>query len=247
MNRPTKKRIRSTTIYSKFSPFLELAGQLQSIRKIKESGNEIHIYCKSLIHISVCPRCDEISSNLHATYRRSIQSIPLHGKYTCLHITAYKFNCLNPCCPQKVFMEPLLFAEPSQVRTSALTDLILALAVFLSDDGVSRVLAQAGARVSNDTVRRITLSTFLRLPDFKKQKFNFLLPDLSRQIEMWLLQGKKIRLTSRSQILTYAEAIRGLIPECLLIRHQKTPFFFFLEKMAPLFLTEQKARFSFDL
>ena len=52
-------------------------------------------------------------------------------------------------------MESLFPADRWQVRSQQLTALILALSAFLKDEGASRVLAACGARVSNDTVRRV--------------------------------------------------------------------------------------------
>ena len=223
------------TAYDESMLFPELAGHLQKIHTVNESETEIHIFSKSLLRTASCPRCDEISPHLHATYQRVIQTVPLRGKYTCLHVTAYKFDCLNPCCPQKVFMEPLAFAAASQVRTSALTDLILALSVFLSDDGVSRVLSYPGARISTDTVRRITLSTpcissFLDAcpPGVSRAR-------VWRQLEQWNLRGKKIRLNSTEQLASYAAAVSDMIPDCIFTQKQTRMFLSFLEKIAPHF------------
>ena len=52
-------------------------------------------------------------------------------------------------------MESLFPADRWQVRSRQLTALILALSAFLKDEGASRVLAACGARVSNDTIRRV--------------------------------------------------------------------------------------------
>lgn len=52
-------------------------------------------------------------------------------------------------------MESLFPADRWQVRSRQLTALILALSAFLKDEGASRVLVACGARVSNDTIRRV--------------------------------------------------------------------------------------------
>ena len=90
---------------------------------------------RSLAHTAACPCCDQISASLHATYHRRIQTLPLRRKYTCLRMTAYKFDCVNPRCPQKVFMESLFPADRWQVRSRQLTALNLALSAFLKDEG----------------------------------------------------------------------------------------------------------------
>lgn len=100
-----------------------------------EFDEEIHIYIKSKSHTSICPDCRETSSFFHATYVRKIQTVPIHLKTTYLHVTAYKYKCLNDECETKVIMETLNFASASQVRTTELTSLILAVSIFLSNEG----------------------------------------------------------------------------------------------------------------
>nr|WP_054738514.1 transposase family protein [Cellulosilyticum ruminicola] len=120
-----------------------------------ESGEEIHIYIKSKSCKAICPNCGETSSFFHATYVRKIQAVPIHLKTTYLHVTAYKYKCLNESCETKVIMETLSFASASQVRTTELTSLILTVSIFLSNEGASKVLSFIGVRISNDTIKRI--------------------------------------------------------------------------------------------
>ena len=42
----------------------------------KESDEEIHIHLKSQSHTGTCPQCRENSSSFHATYKRTIQTVP---------------------------------------------------------------------------------------------------------------------------------------------------------------------------
>ena len=46
-------------------------------------------------------------------------------------------------------------SKASQVRTDALNTLILAVSMFLSNEGASKVLALLGVQVSNDTIQRL--------------------------------------------------------------------------------------------
>ena len=100
-----------------FLYFRRLAGPLQTICSVRESASEIHIFTRSLAHTAACPCCDQISASLHATYHRRIQTLPLRRKYTCLRMTAYKFDCVNPRCPRVLagrianFLEKLDVAE----------------------------------------------------------------------------------------------------------------------------------------
>lgn len=96
-----------------------------------------------------------MSTKLHATYRRKFQDTPIRCKQTFLHANVYKYNCENPDCGCKVFMEDLPFAKASQVQTDALNTLILAVSMHLSNEGASKVLALLGVQVSNDTIQRL--------------------------------------------------------------------------------------------
>lgn len=95
------------------------------------------------------------STKLHATYRRTLQDIPIRCKRTYLHANVYKYNCENPDCDCKVFMEALPFAKASQVRTDALNTLVIATSMFLSNEGASKVLSLLGIQISNDTIQRL--------------------------------------------------------------------------------------------
>ena len=46
-------------------------------------------------------------------------------------------------------------SKASQVQTDALNTLILAVSMFLSNEGASKVLALLGVQVSNDTIQRL--------------------------------------------------------------------------------------------
>ena len=81
--------------------------------------------------------------------------MPIHCKQTFLHANVYKYECENPSCDCKVFMEDLPFAKASQVRTDALNSLILGVSMFLSNEGASKVLALLGVKISNDTIQRL--------------------------------------------------------------------------------------------
>lgn len=53
-------------------------------------------------------------------------------------------------------MQTLPFASPSQRRTDELNCLILAVSMFLSNEGASKVLKLLGVSVSNDSIKRLT-------------------------------------------------------------------------------------------
>lgn len=204
-----------------------------------ESDEEIHIYIKSKSHTAVCKECKKASSFFHATYIRKIQTLPIHLKTTYLHVNAYKYKCLNDECETKVIMETLNFTSASQVRTTELTSLILAVSIFLSNEGASKVLSLIGVKVSNDTIKRIydkiiiddepnveavgiddvaikkghTYATAIY--DLNDHHLIALLDGRDAEtLKKWLKNHKKIKLIARDRASAYAKAINEILPEC---------------------------------
>ena len=124
-----------------------------------ENEDSLHIYIKSKEHGCICPACGKMSTKLHATYRRKFQDTPIRCKHTFLHANVYKYDCENPDCECKVFMEDLPFAKASQVRTNALNTLVLAVSMFLSNEGASKVLSLLGVKISNDDNKKHDLGS----------------------------------------------------------------------------------------
>ena len=204
-----------------------------------ESDEEIHIYIKSKSHTATCPKCKKISSFFHATYTRKIQMVPIHLKTTYLHVTAYKYKCLNGACEAKVIMEKLDFASASQVRTTELNSLILAVSIFLSNEGASKILSLIGVKVSNDTIKRIYDKIIIKdEPDIeavgiddvaikKGNTYATAIYDLNdhhlialldgrdaQTLKNWLKNHKRIKLVARDRASAYAKAINEIVPEC---------------------------------
>ena len=141
--------------YTEFNVNKKLFGDDYLVYDWQETDKEVHIYIKSKMGTGKCPQCGQESSNLHATYPRTIQIIPINMKTTYAHVAVYKYDCVNEGCDAKVFMEELPFAGPSQVRSAELNAFILAVSIFLSNEGSSKVLSLVGVKVSNDTIKRI--------------------------------------------------------------------------------------------
>ena len=171
--------------------------------------------------------------------RRRAQNA-IRCKQTFLHANVYKYDCENPDCKCKVFMEDLPFAKASQVRTNALNTLILAVSMFLSNEGASKVLALLGVQVSNDTIQRLyDRIEFIDNPDVeeigvddvairKGQTYATAIYDLKDHhlislldgrdgvpLKEWLKSHKKVRLIARDRASAYASAINEVLPECI--------------------------------
>lgn len=206
----------------------------------QEDSEALHIFIKSKPHKCRCPVCGMESDQRHNTYKRTFQDTPVHCKQTFLHANVYKYDCLNPECSCKVFMEDLPFAKASQIRTDALNTLILGVSMFLSNEGASKVLKLLGVQISNDTIQRLyDRIGFIDDPDVeeigvddvairKGQTYATAIYDLKDHhlialldgrdgdtLKEWLRRHKRIRLVARDRASAYASAINEVLPECV--------------------------------
>lgn len=250
----------------KYSPSSDnslLYGKNQFIYKTEETEDRIDIFLKSSVHGCKCPLCGAESSDLHATYERTLQDVPIRCKPTYVHANVYKYNCINTECSQKVFMEPLPFASPSQVRTDSLNALVLAMAMFMSNEGASTVLSLMGVTISNDTIQRLyDRIEFKDDPDVeavgiddvstrKGQTYATAIYDLKDHHMIALLEGRdgaslkawlkchnKIRLVARDRASAYASAISEVLPECTQVADRFHLMQNLLDRMKDIFKNE---------
>ena len=240
-----------------------LYGKNQFIYRTEETNDRIDIFLKSSVHSCKCPCCGTESSDLHATYERTIQDIPIRCKPTYVHANVFKYNCTNAGCSQKVFMEPLDFASASQVRTDALNALVLAMAMFMSNEGASTVLSFMGITISNDSIQRLyDRIEFKDDPDVeavgiddvatrKGQKYATAIYDLKDHhmiallegrdgapLKEWLKSHRKIRLVARDRASAYASAISEVLPECTQVADRFHLMQNLLDKMKDIFKEE---------
>lgn len=226
--------------YHETDDYSFLLGNNHFIYDSIEQEDALHLFVKSKPHACKCPVCGQESRVLHATYKRILQDTPIRCKQTFLHANVYKYECDNPACSCRVFMETLPFAKASQVRTDALNALILGVSIFLSNEGASKVLALLGVKVSNDAIQRLyDRIELVDNPDVEEvgiddvairkgqtyatavydQKDHHLIALLegrdAESLKEWLKHHKKIRLVSRDRASAYASAISTILPECV--------------------------------
>ena len=232
-----------------------------------ENEDSLHIYIKSREHGCCCPVCGKMSHKLHATYRRKFQDTPIRCKQTFLHANVYKYDCENPECECKVFMEDLPFAKASQVRTDALNTLVLAVSMFLSNEGASKVLSLLGVQISNDTIQRLyDRIEFIDNPDVeeigvddvairKGQTYATAIYDLrdhhlialldgrdGEPLKEWLKSHNKVRLVARDRASAYASAINEILPDCMQVADRFHLLQNLLEYMKDIFKEEMPAK-----
>ena len=108
-----------------FPQEMELIGKTESPQKIS-------IKIKSRTQKQKCPQCGYESSHYHSTYTRNIIELPILGKSVLLIVTAYKYDCENTKCEQKVFCEELSgFTERYRRMTAHCEEIISAIALNL--------------------------------------------------------------------------------------------------------------------
>lgn len=232
-----------------------------------ENEDSLHIYIKSKEHGCICPACGKMSTKLHATYRRKFQDTPIRCKQTFLHANVYKYDCENPDCECKVFMEDLPFAKASQVRTNALNTLVLAVSMFLSNEGASKVLSLLGVKISNDTIQRLyDRIEFVDNPDVeeigvddvairKGQTYATAIYDLKDHhlialldgrdgipLKEWLKSHTKVRLVARDRASAYASAINEILPDCIQVADRFHLLQNLLEYMKNIFKEEMPSQ-----
>lgn len=184
-------------------------------------------------------------------------------KVTYAKVTAYKYYCFNEKCKQKVFMEEMPFVLASQVRSIELTQVILAVSLFLSNEGASKVLRLMGIKVSNDTIKRIYDTIKIEdEPDIeavgiddvairKGESYATAVYDLkdhhmvallegrdSNTLKEWLKSHRKISLVTRDRASSYAQAVNEVLPNCVQVADRFHLLSNLIEKMRDIFCAE---------
>ena len=226
----------------------------------KETDEKITIYLKSTKHEDVCPDCGSTVRELHNTYRRKVQTIPIRNKETILDVIAYKFDCQNESCKRQVVMQELPFVSASQQRADDLNCLILATSMFLSNEGTSKVLKHLGITVSNDSVKRLIDKIIIKddsdvesvgIDDVairKGQSYATAIYDMhdhhliallegrdKETVAEWLKRHDKIKLVARDRATAYAAAISEVLPECTQVADRFHLLQNLIEKMKDIF------------
>lgn len=226
-----------------------------------ESTNEL--FLKSKKKITTCPKCGNTTEQLHNTYNRRIQVMPINMKETYVNVKCYKYNCTNKDCEQKVIMDDLVFASHSQVKSDDLICTILGISAFLSNEGASKVLKLLGIKCSNDTIKRLYDHLIIEdNPDIteigvddvairKGQTYATAIYDMKdhhlialldgrddKTFKEWLKNHLKITKVTRDRASAYATAINEVLPNCVQIADRFHMFQNLLDYLKEIFKTE---------
>src|SRR4051812_33196023 len=82
---------------------LNLKASRFTFRHISSEQEVLTFKLESCLKQCRCPHCHKLSRSIHSRYQRHIRDLPCFANKTLIHLTAHKFYCRNPYCPQKVF------------------------------------------------------------------------------------------------------------------------------------------------
>lgn len=112
------------------------------------------MFTSKLLLMKVFVRFVVIQQHLYIIHITELSKlIHLNKKVPYIDVIAYKYDCLNESCNRGVIMQDLPFVSASQRRTDNLNCLILAVSLFLSNEGASKVLKLLGINISNDSIK----------------------------------------------------------------------------------------------
>ena len=204
--------------------------------------NNIEITAKSMTRQSTCPKCGVVSDSYHSTYKRRVEDLPLLGKNVFISVTAYRYNCDNAECIQKVFAEDLEgFAGWFRRKTGRLEDLITSIALNTNCEGCSRICKEMGVIISGDYVINLLKRRFgeqsrecgeiIGVDDFAYKKghtYGTVICDEKTHkpialldgrdgatLKEWLQNNKHIKIVTRDRAGAYAKAISEALPEAI--------------------------------
>ena len=247
------------------SPFLPLPDGLVIVSvAATETHLRVHVACT--VPTACCPRCQQPSERIHGHYGRTVADLPCAGRHVILALTARKFVCRTPTCPQQIFTERLPRLVQSYARiTNRLREALIALGLAASAEVCARLAPQLGMQVSASTqlrsLRTVSCASptsvrILGIDDWswkKGQIYGTLLVDLERRkpIELlpdrreetltaWLLTHREIEVISRDRGGAYAAAAKKGAPQAQQIADKFHLLLNLREKLKELMVRKQK-------
>ena len=188
---------------------------------------------------SPCPRCQTDSHALHSHYVRQVRDLPW-GEWTVhLSITAHKYRCRMPDCPQQVFCQRLpSVVAPWARRTLRLAEDQRQLGLALGGAAGARLAVKQRMSVSRSTLLRLVRSVpcpsfptprVLGIDDWairKRQRYATILVDLETRrsvalladreaatLRVWLDAHPGIEIVTRDRYKAFADGVSGGAPQ----------------------------------
>jgi transposase len=127
-----------------------------SVEQVSQTEEAILITVCSTTSSSLCPDCQQVSSQVHSTYTRAPKALPSGGRSVRLLLRVRRFRCPNPMCRRKTFAKPFPhLVAPRAQRTGSVQDLLRVIGESMG--------GEAGARLSQKLAMKCSPTTLLRL------------------------------------------------------------------------------------
>ncbi|TSA78872.1 ISL3 family transposase [Deinococcus detaillensis] len=203
------------------------------------SQQEVHLHIEINDIGSPCPRCQINSRALHSHYVRQVKDLPW-GEWTVhLSITAHKYRCRMPDCPQQVFCQRLpIMVAPWARRTLRLAEGQRQLGLALGGAAGARLAVKQRTSVSRSTLLRLVRSVpcpifttprVLDIDDWamrKRQRYGTILVDLETRrpvalladrkattLHVWLEAHPGVEIVTRDRYKAFADGVSGGAPQ----------------------------------
>jgi len=206
---------------------------------LRLAGDWIILELPARAATATCPRCAQPSRCVRGRYVRQPRDLPWATRAVGIHLTARKFRCATPECPQQIFVERLpTLVQPSARKTTRLAATLCHLGMTAGGEAGARLGAALHLAASPDTllrlVRRAPLparppSTAIGIDewawrthrqygtiliDLHTHQVIDLLPDDSRAtVTAWLAAHPGITIISRDRSGSFAAAARDGVPQ----------------------------------
>lgn len=210
-----------------------------------EEGEKIIIHLTSRTRSCICPKCHKELNQVHGTYIRKVQDLPILGKNVQLMIKANEYQCDNKECPVTTVAETFSgFLNANKRMTQRCEDFICMLAMETSCEGCARICQAMNLKVSGDTVIRLLTMRFEQQPvpvcgdtvgvdDFafkKRLRYGTIIVDEathkpvavldgrdSSTLKAWLQKNRQVKRITRDRASAYASAIQEVLPDAMQI------------------------------
>lgn len=215
------------------------------IQEVLEEENKIGIKLKSKTTDSICPKCNNVTTHCHGTYKRKVQDLPILGKHVQLELTSREYYCDNEDCETTTIAESFNgFINYYSRMTERLEDFICSLALETSCEGCARICKLIGIKISGDTVIRLLIKRYENQPEFQcgsvigvddfafKKRHNYgtiIVDEATHQpitilegrdgkaLKEWLKNNKHVKVVTRDRASAYAKALSEELPDAMQI------------------------------
>ncbi|MEM7330958.1 MAG: ISL3 family transposase [Chloroflexota bacterium] len=209
------------------------------IEKIETTIEQVTIQASLRRRPSPCPKCNELSNQVHGYYQRTIKDLPILSSIVWLKLRVRRFRCQNATCSQQTFTQQVNeFLQPYQRSTNRLKTTLSHIGQFLGGRAGARLAMKLSMPISGDTLLRLVrrfpeeplgLLRVIGIDDWavrKGQRYGTIIVDLekhrvvdllpdrdSETVEAWLSQHPTLQIITRDRSKEYAQGITAGAPQ----------------------------------